>query len=562
VTEELKYKVSLEDAVSEPARKASASLHGLSNSLEGASKGGAHGAGKGWFHELYESEVIRRSITGITAGLHEMGEGFRSLDAEKVLAGATESAAGFAESLSLIDPILGAVAYGAVKLAGSIASLTLDMVDFALEVTNTNQRLEATFAALGGGPKAGKEMLGMFNELATRLPQSREQLADWAKEFQGMGITNLDQVRAHIVATASAAAIMGESGAAAYVKLEEKARLAAETGSGLKLGEKPLERLYKAGVDVTDIANRMGVSTKQLKYQLEAGTVSAARFGEALEATLIEKGHGPLEVMMSSLGALKTKGLETFAHLFDGIDTKPLTDAIKSVIDLGDQGEPSGQVLKDGITTGINGIIHDMAHAITRAEIFFLKLELGAMKSGFTLNKVVTNLKDIGEAAYIASIPIVKIFDAMKWIFDHSVDEVGNSIFKVEDWMANRQAQEDAANRPAPGAKPLAPHASGGIVDSVRNGIASVSAAPGEGLVSIGRGERIMPASAPLSPTMYDGVAPAMAVMSPANSNSGGVHVDHLEVTIQAPQGVTDAKEMTVTGLTIALERLQLASAR
>jgi hypothetical protein len=49
----------------------------------------------------------------------------------------------------------------------------------------------------------------------------------------------------------------------------------------------------------------------------------------------------------------------------------------------------------------------------------------------------------------------------------------------------------------------------------------------------------------------------------PQNDNGGrGVHVGHLEVHITAPHGVTDAKELSVVGLTIALERLQLASGR
>jgi hypothetical protein len=42
----------------------------------------------------------------------------------------------------------------------------------------------------------------------------------------------------------------------------------------------------------------------------------------------------------------------------------------------------------------------------------------------------------------------------------------------------------------------------------------------------------------------------------------GGVTIGHLELTIQAPQGVTDATSLSVMGLTVALERMQLASGR
>ena len=40
----------------------------------------------------------------------------------------------------------------------------------------------------------------------------------------------------------------------------------------------------------------------------------------------------------------------------------------------------------------------------------------------------------------------------------------------------------------------LAGHAGGGMVSGVANGMAQVSPAPGEGLTSIGKGERIVPA--------------------------------------------------------------------
>ena len=107
-------------------------------------------------------------------------------------------------------------------------------------------------------------------------------------------------------------------------------------------------------------------------------------------------------------------------------------------------------------------------------------------------------------------------------------------------------------------------HASGGIVTGIIGGRAQVQAAPGEGLASIGVGERILPAreSRQVQPYAFGGgFAPFQ--QQPQNDNGGrGVHVGHLEVHITAPQGVTDAKELSVVGLTIALERLQLAVGR
>ena len=77
--------------------------------------------------------------------------------------------------------------------------------------------------------------------------------------------------------------------------------------------------------------------------------------------------------------------------------------------------------------------------------------------------------------------------------------------------------------------------------------------APGEYFASVAPGEIILPQRQ------------ARELTSPSAANdgsSGGVRVEHLELTIMAPHGVTDAEQLSVVGLTLALERLQLASGR
>ena len=589
MTEELKFTVSLQDEVSASAKKAADSIRNLRMALGEAKAdqghGGGHGgSGKSWFHELYDSEVIRRSLTGITSGLREMGEGFKNLDAQQTLRGATEGAAGLAEGLDLINPILGESVAGVIKLAGAVAGLTIETATFALEVVNTNDRIRATFGALGGAG-AGSEMLGMLNELSTRLPQSREQLADWSKEIEALGITNIDKVRAQVTALASAQAIMGESGAQAYLKLTEKIRLAEEGTGRLKLSERKLESIFRAGGDVQDVAQRMSMSVLTLQRRLEAGTINAQQFGEALEQSLLDRGQAPLDVMMHSLDAMKRKGMETFAHLFDDIDTKPLTDALMSVIELGDQGEPSGAALKEGITSGVNGIIKEFAELVTQGELLFLDLEIDWVKSGMSIQKIETDLKDLATAAWIVLKPIEKIAEALGWVGDHMTKEIGAAIFKIEDAAANDDARNRAdKNRTdvKPGFAPgtLGANAVGGIVSHIdARGFAQIRPAPGEGLASIGPGEQIVPRQqrlgigasfgmgsqiAPREPRQIQpyNMGQMMQTMAPANNTQSGGTVHIGQIVVQSPHGVTNAQDVTVTGLTIALERLQLASGR
>ena len=64
--------------------------------------------------------------------------------------------------------------------------------------------------------------------------------------------------------------------------------------------------------------------------------------------------------------------------------------------------------------------------------------------------------------------------------------------------------------------------------------------APGEFFASVAPGERILPAGA----------------------SGGGVQIGTLNLHIEAKDGVTDAQDLSIMGLTLAFERLQLAGGR
>ena len=162
------------------------------------------------------------------------------------------------------------------------------LVEQAMEATEVNKRLSATFEALGAqGPGSGGKTLAFLNDLSSKLPQSRAQLAEWAKAYEAMGVTDLGELRGQIKATASAQAIMGDEGASAYQHIAERIRVAVEEHKGLKLADKQLKTLYQSGLNVTEVAAAMGLSTAQaLAAQLKAGTVDAAKFGAVLQKRL------------------------------------------------------------------------------------------------------------------------------------------------------------------------------------------------------------------------------------------------------------------------------------
>lgn len=549
MSEKAEFEVALKDHMSGPAKEAGAALHGLSSEVGHVAESTHH-----LDHEVERlefHEILKDAFKEVTGGMREFGSGLRNLELGEAIRGATEAASGLAQTLDLLYPGLGQVTAAAVRTAGAVGELAAGLVDTALEVTEFNERTEATFEALGEGPGAGKATLGFLNEMATQLPQSRKQLAEWTEQFEAMGETDLGALKDDIMATASAQAIMGDKGATTYQELTKRVNVAIEAHSGLKLAERSLKQLYDAGINVTDVAGRMGVSVTTLKAQLKSGTADAEKFGEAMRASLLEKGEKPLEAMGNKLGTLKTKLSETIGHLFDDVDTSPILDAIKSVIDLGDQGEPSGQQLKAGITGGLNAIIKGIGEVVHEGELMFLDLEIGWLKNKTTIMSVVHNVEDVAGAFLKVAGAVGSVVGAIGGAGSKVTDFIGKLSFMGENAQLDYEAKARAGQGPAA----LPAHASGGLVTGISGGIATVRPAPGEGLASIGPGERIIPRDAYAR-------APAMmaAAASNDNSRSNVVHIEHIH--IEAPAGVTHAEQLTVTGLTIALERMQLMAGR
>ena len=448
--------------------------------------------------------------------------------------------------------VASAAAVGAAAIYGVITAVE-SLVEHALEATEVNRRLSATFEALGAqGPGSGGKTLAFLNDLSSKLPQSRAQLAEWAKAYEAMGVTDLGELRAQIKATASAQAIMGDEGASAYQHIAERIRVAVEEHKGLKLADKQLKTLYQSGLNVTEVAAAMGLSTAQLAAQLKAGTIDAAKFGSVLQSTLITKGKGPLAAMGDEMATLKIKAAETIAKLFDSIDTSPLTDGIKSMISLGDQGESTGKALKRGITGALNEIIKWVGRGITEAEILFLNLGTWAIKSGLTMDSVKSAIKEIAIDVATLATMFIQAAEAAMWL--------GKAIGKVNDFILagppgspGQAYQEHLAQRQAGGTfqRTSSGNADGGIV---------TRPAAGEYMASVEPGEMILPRRITRQ-IQNEAASPRPQAMA------GGDTVNHynfdgLQLTIQAPQGVTDATAVSATGLSVALERLQLGSGR
>jgi hypothetical protein len=515
------------------------------------------------------ADEAKRAMLGQKAAAKAAAdEAKRAMLGQKAAAeAAAESAANASASMKDFTGVLGGAATAAVVAGAAVIAMAARIaegaVETALSVTEQNRQLSASFEALGAAPGEGEATLAFLDDLSTKLPQSRTQLAAWTNQLKAEGITGSGELRKQLQALAAAQAITaptGGQGAEAYAQLAKKIHIAVEEQKGLKLGDRQLTALYKSGLNVAEVADRLGISTKALAAGLKAGTIDAAKFGDVLADTLIEKGKGPLDAMWNTIGALKAKGSETFGHLFDAIDTSPLTDAIKSTIELGNKGEPSGQALKKGITGGVNAIIAAIGKGITAAEHFFLRLEIRALELKIALNPLLAIMERIG-----------LVGKAETGVPQLERGHFGAAISSGGAAANGNEGPHDTSGQTAAGA----------TIKSVLQKTSLLGAAasvagllPVAGLVTAlayptyRKIAQIDSSTAPERPPQrVIGVSAGPALAGSLNGGNGGpvdksIRIDHVVINQQVPAGTTDATSVSATGLSTALERMQLASGR
>jgi len=570
--------------------KLTAALDGLTNGLESNSKAiKEHGEHVQKVKE--PAEIARHALDGLSAGLKGLAGALVAGDVKGMVEGATEALSGMASMLDLVVPGLGQAAAAAVKAAGAFAGLIASGVETALEVTAMNAQLEATFDALGKGPGAGAATVAMLDELSAKLPQSREKLSEWARAIAASGVTDVAAIKNEVLATASAQGLLGEKGVAAFEKIERKVHEAIEGQHALKLSAREVMGLGPAAL--TAAAEKMGMTYPKLAAAVKGGLdpKKAEAFGNALEGALIEKGGKGLDALWMTAGAAKLK--ESFVKLFDGIDVTPITGAMRDLLALFDQTQPSGQAMKTTITDAFNGIVKAIGGAIEAGIDMALDFEIWGLSMELALIPVWSVLKKIGHAidavtgGALDKLSHVAGLDAMSQGPPVAPQPktaealVAHAELAMANYAAGRliggglvgglvsslleRAEEAFGAGKGLGAAAAAGTAAGAQVKSPSRLTMQVGAYMAEGL-GIGMTDSTVPARAgrQLSSHALGGLV-GSAITSPAASGNGGgggvtLHVD--SITITAPQGVTDAAQLSATGLAVALERFQLASGR
>lgn len=314
-------------------------------------------------------------------------------------AGGLEDLADAGGSLDAIMPGLGS----GLKIAGSvlvgmavaIGTAVVGLSALALEASEARERMETMFDAMGEGQTSGKAVIGMLDDLSSKVGMTREKLAPLAQQFMAMGIRDLPKLEAALKASASAEALVA-GGAEKFGNLMKKITEAAEAGGKLKLSSKALgTQLAGMGLDLDDVAKAMGMTSKALAQGLKAGTVDATKFGNALQKALTEKGAGPLDKMSSSLSFLKEQFISNIKHLFEDVDVSPFLAGLKDMVMSFGKGTGAGKTLHEAITTGMNLIFKAAAKALPYVKIGLLMMVKAGLQAYIALKPGIATIQKL-----------------------------------------------------------------------------------------------------------------------------------------------------------------------
>lgn len=333
------------------------------------------------------ADRMAQSVEGLGSTVQQLAKG--NID------GATSSLSGMAEGLDAVIPGLGTLAGIALGAAGAIAGLVAAGAAFALQASEQKRQLISTYDALLGYAGAGEQADNMLSDLSRSLPQTKDQLAAWGKQFAAMGVTDLGALQGQLKATASAQALMGDQGASAYTNLSKKIQESILAHQGLKVSDKQLQSLATTGVNVADVAKQMSMTTEQLRQGLAKGTIDANKFGNALQESLIAKGQKPLEAMSLGMGSQLAHLKQNFGAMFEDVDPSPFLGAMKDLLSVFDQNTASGRTMKAAVTGFFNGVFSIASKVLPYLKKFFLDLVIAGLKIYISLKPSIAAFKQL-----------------------------------------------------------------------------------------------------------------------------------------------------------------------
>ncbi len=425
-------------------------LKGAISSLpEGTEKaaGGTRSFEKALWSARNAMDVGRQTITAAVQGIASSFSALAKGDVRGAIQGMTDAVAGMAKMLDMVVPGLGQVASAVISIGGGIAAALgggiASAVKFAVSINQAERSAIASFDALGAASgTTGQQVKDMLDGLSDKIGIADDVLEPLTKDFMKMGVVGVDALEKLTLAAISANAIVGsDAGAAAFTTLQKKIQLAAETGQKFQLGTKALLQLGEAGTSVTDIAAKMGMSTKALTDGLAAGTVDAKAFGEAMTDAVIGKGSGPLAAMGAEWGHISKMFSKSIGDMFKGLDIGPLMSAVKDFFAIFQQASPSGQAMKSGVGGAMQTILDIAAKVVPMVKHLFLDIEIYALKAYIAVKPIVDRLLAMTGASSVVDL-VTGAFATLGGWLQKAADLVTPLIKRIGDFLASESGMK------------------------------------------------------------------------------------------------------------------------
>lgn len=268
----------------------------------------------------------------------------------------------------------------AAAFAVAIAGAGLYLAKLTIEASESKQEMLTLFDTLSDGKKSAVEIEGVIDGLKSKFGISKDSMIGWSTALLQAG-TSSDQLEGKLISLAQANAINQKGGADAYLAMAAKLDVLAETGKKLVIPAKGLAKLAEIGVNVSEVAKAMGVSSEELGKQLTKGGVDAKLFGEAIDKALGAKGPKALERMASSSKNIGKLLKESISDIFEDVDVGPFMAQVKSLFDIFGQGTESGKALKSGLGGGMQFLFNKATELIPIIKRMFLQFAIYALEA-------------------------------------------------------------------------------------------------------------------------------------------------------------------------------------
>jgi hypothetical protein len=166
-----------------------------------------------------------------------------------------------------------------------------------------------------------------------------------------------------------------------------------------------LSELAKTGTNVDEVAGKMGISAAELSAQMKAGTLDAGKFGQALNASLIEKGKPAIDQANNSLEAMQAHFKQSIGDLFEFTEADKaardsqgkLNASLRDAMGLFDANSASGKAMHEAIM-GVYEVTTDLAtKAMPYLKHGFQEVEIGGLKLYIAVKPLIKQLGDLND---------------------------------------------------------------------------------------------------------------------------------------------------------------------